>query len=134
MFYLINTDDNSYNSHKETPFTEREKEGTYEVFYTGTLPEGDISFSFFDPVKEEFYFEADTKILTPEESAQIAEEERLTQEQQAELMKNQLLNEVLDKLRPVLTPDQLDAIGNFNTTSDEDMALLEEALDETAQT
>ena len=131
MYYLFNTIDNSYNCHQENPFTEHQKAGTYEVYYEGELPEGNIIYSFYDKEAEAFYFEENYKIITPEEAAEMEQENQAHLAMAQQTQENILLNAVLDKLKPILTEDQLAALGNFNTTSDDDVAAIEEALDET---
>lgn len=131
MYYLFNTIDNSYNCHQEIPFTEQQKEGTYEVIYDGELPEGNIIYSYYSKENERIYFEDNYKIITPEEAAEMEQENQAYLAMTQQTQENILLNAVLDKLKPILTEDQLAALGNFNTTSDDDVAAIEEAMDET---
>ena len=133
MFILINELDNSYNSHQEVPFTELQKTGCIQIYVENEadLPEGDLRYMEFDPVTETFSIDPDMKILTQEE---IAEQTQLSLEYQAKLEQTkeaELLNSILDKIKPILTEEQVELIGNFNTTSDEDVAAIEEALNAT---
>lgn len=133
MFILINELDNSYNSHQDTPFSELQKTGCIQIFVENEadLPEGDIRYMEFDPVTETFSIDPNIKITSQEE---VAEQKIAMKEYEAKMEQSKeaaLLNSVLDKIKPILTEDQLAVVGNFNTTSDEDVAAIEEALNAT---
>lgn len=134
MYYLFNNQDNSYNCHQETPFTEVQKQGAYEIFYEGEIPEGNVIYSFYNKEDKQFYFEQNLTVISPEESAEMERQRSKFDELETQTKENILLNSVLEKLKPILTEDQLAALGNFNTTSDEDVTAIEEALDETTET
>lgn len=134
MYYLINKLDNSYNCHSEQPFPDFMKEDSIQIEYEGLLPDIDISLCYYDFDNSKFYAEENVRLMTQEE---IDEQELQAQEyeESARLAaQNEMLNAVLDKLRPVLTEEQLDSIGNFNTTSDEDVANIEGSLNDTTST
>lgn len=134
MFYLFNAKDNSYNCHSYTPFTEAQKDGAIEVYYEGGVPEGDITMMYFDFDKYEIVAPNNLRDVTPEE---IAEWEAKEAEYKAQLevaAQNDMLNQILEKLKPALTEEQLALVGSFDTTTVEDQSAIEDALDGTTNT
>jgi len=131
MYYLFNKKDNSYNCHSYTPFTEAQKDGAVEVYYEGNIPEGDITMMFFDFENHRIVAPRNLIVVTPE---QIAEWEAKEAEYEAQLevaAQNDMLNAILEKLKPALTEEQLALVGSFDTTSSEDQSAIEDALDGT---
>lgn len=133
MYYLINNSDQSYNCSSAEPFPSFMLSDDVTEIASDYDMSGieNITSAFYHAATDTFDASPNTVLMTNEEIAMAAQVEQEQYSLKQELDAAAKFNTMVDKLALILTPEQTSSLYVTNAVSTDELALIEEALNET---